>query len=117
MIAKSISRNPRRLKQFINLFRLQAYIANETGLFDPDRNEAPRLTLEQLGKFVAISLWWPALLADFAQEPKILKRLEGWANGDPSPTSVGEGKWLEDQKRKRLFKFGAELDGQGPRNV
>jgi hypothetical protein len=64
MIASALDPNPRRLKQFINLFRLQAYIANELGFFDADQPAGRRVTFEQLDKFVAISLKWPALLAD-----------------------------------------------------
>lgn len=67
MVARTIDRNPRRLKQFINLFRLQAYIVNELGFLDDTRPTEQRITLQQLGKFVVVTLKWPALLADFAE--------------------------------------------------
>ena len=53
MVAPALESNPRRLKQFVNLFRLRAYIAGEIGAFDEVGGRT--LTLPQLGKFVAIS--------------------------------------------------------------
>jgi len=57
MIAPFVDYNPRRIKQFINLFRLRAYIAYETQwLILPEETEySEGLTLEQLGKIVVIS--------------------------------------------------------------
>ncbi|MFM7438527.1 MAG: P-loop NTPase fold protein, partial [Snowella sp.] len=70
MVASAMDYNPRRLKQFVNLFRLRAYIASDTGLFDevydPSNDAVTNspLTLEQLAKFTAISLKWPLLITD-----------------------------------------------------
>ena len=113
MFANTLGRNPRRLKQFLNLFRLQAYIANEIGLFDSYEvgKTRPSLTLEQLGKFVAINLRWPALLAQFAQNPTLLHRLEGFATNnsvaDSTPTE-NEKRWLSEQQLVSLLNFGIE---------
>jgi hypothetical protein len=78
MVAPTFEYNPRRLKQFINAFRLKTFIASRTGLFgqpaDPARHN--RLTTQQLGKFVAISLRWPLLLADLDVERDLLSRLQ-----------------------------------------
>lgn len=109
MFANTLGRNPRRMIQFLNLFRLQAYIANEIGLFDANpRQNLSALTLEQLGKFVAIALRWPALLAHFAEEPKLLERLEGFATNnalsDPSPTER-ESRWLSERQLRALLNF------------
>jgi hypothetical protein len=53
--------NPRNVKQFVNTFRLQAFIANETGLFGSSRvtRTGRPLTIPQLGKFVALCMRWP----------------------------------------------------------
>ncbi len=82
MVASAMDYNPRRLKQFANLFRLRAYIASDTGLFDEIYDtsnnavmNAP-LTLEQLGKFTAISLKWPLLINDLENYPNLLVNLE-----------------------------------------
>ena len=85
MVASAMDYNPRRLKQFANLFRLRAYIASDTGLFDEIYDtsnnavtNAP-LTLEQLGKFTAISLKWPLLINDLENYPNLLVRLEHYS--------------------------------------
>lgn len=117
MFADTLGRNPRRMIQFLNLFRLQAYIANEIGLFDanPGENLSP-LTLEQLGKFVAIALRWPILLAHFAEEPKLLERLEAFASNnalpDPNPTER-EGRWLRERHLRTLLSFGIRERTEG----
>jgi hypothetical protein len=67
-VAPVLGNNPRRLKQFVNLFRLRTFIAAETGLFDGERG----LTLQQLGKFVALNLRWPLLLLDLERYPGLL---------------------------------------------
>ena len=85
MVASAMDYNPRRLKQFANLFRLRAYIASDTGLFDkvydPSNDAVTNspLTLEQLGKFTAISLKWPLLINDLENYPNLLVRLEHYS--------------------------------------
>lgn len=78
MVGPALDNNPRRLKQFINLFRLRAFIANETGLFDvsEDSTSNESLTLEQLGKFVAIYLKWPLLIRDLEKNRTLLTELQ-----------------------------------------
>ena len=53
--APYLDKNPRRVKQFINVFRLQAYLAASVGLLDYERPqsgapacESGAITLEQL---------------------------------------------------------------------
>ena len=81
MVAPALEYNPRRLKQFLNLFRLRAVLASQTGLFGPpsDRKLYGPLTLEQLGKLVAIILRWPLLLVDLEDKPGLLASLQQYA--------------------------------------
>jgi hypothetical protein len=77
LVAPALEWNPRRIKQFMNDFRLQAYIASDLGLLDlVATNEMTAgtaiITLEQLGKFVAITLAWPDLVMDLAGFPAML---------------------------------------------
>jgi hypothetical protein len=82
MVAPVVDWNPRRIKQFINGFRLHAYVASDLGLLDVvDSNttadfypakDSVRLTLEQLGKFIAITITWPDLIMDLAAYPATL---------------------------------------------
>ncbi|PHM10873.1 GUN4 domain-containing protein [Nostoc sp. 'Peltigera malacea cyanobiont' DB3992] len=82
MVAPALDYNPRRLKQFINLFRLKTYIASNTGLFDEIVEESEDasinqiLTLEQLGKFTAINVKWPRLLVDLDVDRQLLRNLQ-----------------------------------------
>jgi KAP family P-loop domain/TIR domain/Clp amino terminal domain, pathogenicity island component len=109
MYAKTLGTNPRRLKQFMNLFRLQAYIANEIGLFDRGQGGTPAITLEQLGKIVAISLKWPALLADFAQTPEFLGKLEELATSGTTDEATGTLKtWLSEPRMRGFLNYGIE---------
>lgn len=74
-VASTLDNNPRRIKQFINMFRLRAFIASETGLLGTP--ESPRVfTLQQIGKFVALWLRWPMLLDDLKNDPDLLAKLE-----------------------------------------
>jgi hypothetical protein len=84
-LAPAFDYNPRKLKQFLNLFRLKAFIAFRTGLFSGES----ALTLEQLGKFVTISLRWPLLFSDVAENPNLLAQLERIAIAR-SPTNESE---------------------------
>lgn len=74
LLAPSLDFNMRRLKQFLNAFRLSIYIANNTGLFDSDAPDA--LSLSQLGKFVALGLRWPELLDDLETQRGLIAELE-----------------------------------------
>jgi hypothetical protein len=86
MVASALEYNPRRIKQFINLFRLKVFIGSHTGLFDEVINldEAdvaeqpatdPPITLEQLGKFTALCLKYPLLQRDIERDEHLLANL------------------------------------------
>ena len=84
MVAPALDYNPRRIKQFINVFRLKACIAYMTGLFFEEKNSEQEiinnhLTLQQLGKFTAISLRWPLLLLDLETDRQLLHKLQDFA--------------------------------------
>ncbi|TRT77228.1 MAG: serine/threonine-protein kinase pkn1, partial [Microcystis flos-aquae Ma_QC_C_20070823_S18] len=115
MVAPALDYNPRRIKHFINVFRLKVYIANETGLFFEERDEDnnllyPSLTFEQLGKFTAISLKWPLLLSDLENDKQILAKLEKIARGWLSPENEEESirYWGSYSKLKDLMAYGHE---------
>jgi len=77
LVASALDWNPRRIKQFMNDFRLQAYIASDLGLLDLVETDeevaaSAKITLEQLGKFVAMTLTWPDLVMDLIGFPGLL---------------------------------------------
>ena len=73
--------NPRRVKQFINVFRLRVAIAITTRVLAPDEGVATHSTtsggisLEQLGLFTAILLRWPQMISDLVVDPSLISRL------------------------------------------
>ena len=78
MVAPALDYNPRRIKQFINCFRLGAIVASRTGLFGSSRDpkKYTPFTPEQLGKLIAIYLRYPILLKDASADHELLARLE-----------------------------------------
>ena len=111
MVAPALGYNPRRLKQFINMFRLKALIAAETGLFGVPTLSSGRksITLQQLGKFVAIGLRWPRLLADLEEDHTLLTVLQGWSVGRPIEIPVSRAHhWTEFAELKALLSYGCD---------
>ena len=102
--AAALEYNPRRLKQFVNVFRLRAYIASKTGLFVPDE-DSRCLTLEQLGKFTAATLRWPQLAFDLAQDPTLLQRM--LAEPKSSDDWI-QDYWRENGSLQKLLSYGVE---------
>jgi len=62
--------NPRKIKRFINIFRLQALIANRRGLL-----ERREIRLDLLAKLVIIATRWPDLIAAMMGDPGFVNRL------------------------------------------
>ena len=107
MVASALDNNPRRLKQFINLFRLRAFIAAEFEVLGVDEKNLSRgnVTLWQLGKFVAISLNWPILLAGLSNSPRSLGELQKIALKELDAASVPTlGHWSRDNKLMELLR-------------
>lgn len=101
-VAPALDHNPRRLKQFLNLFRFRTFVAAETGLFEPADGRPP-LTLRQLGKFVALTIQWPALVDRLDDEPDLLRALETQARSGVIPSP-----WLRDHRLVQLLRLGGD---------
>ena len=69
--AQHLRYNPRKIKQFINLFRLRALIANRRGLLD-----SKAIDLSLLAKWVIIRTRWPDLIKAAENNPKFIDNLE-----------------------------------------
>jgi hypothetical protein len=117
MVAPVLDYNPRRIKQFVNLFRLKAYIANQVGLLD-EQLGPPLLTLEQLAKFVAAVLVWPGLLSTLDERPSLLERLEGRADGKLEQKDLDyiETCWWEEPRLQSLLRYGLTDESGQPRS-
>ena len=108
MVAPALDYNPRRIKQFINVFRLKVCIADMTGLFFEEKNNEQEiinnhLTLQQLGKFTAISLRWPLLLLDLEIDSQLLHKLQDFALYPHSTISSPEE--LEELERDKNVRY------------
>ncbi len=85
MVALFLDYNPRRLKQYINVLKLRIYITYYSiGVTFNDRNS---LTIEQLGKFVAITLKYPRLLLRLEDDNELLGKLEKYACSQSSSSN------------------------------
>lgn len=97
--------NPRRIKQFINTFRLSLYIASDLGLFDKAGRRGPDATPEQIGKFVALLLRFPDLRFALEQDSTLLGKLQDAALVAPDQR-LGAYHWLDKPGTVELLAFG-----------
>lgn len=105
MVRHVFRNNPRRLKIFLNSFRLSVYLASSQGLLDIDRRSRRQVaTLEQLGKFIALTMKFPELLDVLAKNTAALADYEkaflssaGW------PSEVPQ--WLNKDGVAELFRY------------
>lgn len=112
MAAQFLDFNPRRVKQFTNLFRLRAYIAWETNLLilPGYMEDTTGLTLEQLGKIIVISLRWPFFLESLDQDKELLKQLTDYAQSkemnENSLTKDVAKHYAKNTQLMNLIRFG-----------
>ncbi len=116
MVAPFFDYNPRRIKQFLNLFRLKVYIAYLTGLFDRIEDGEGNivqeaLTVPQLAKFTAISLKHPLFLLDLKSDLNLLQRIHYSCEIFPKDVETHElpKESLYSQKWKRNYPKLTEL--------
>jgi len=114
--APALGNNPRRIKQFINIFRLRVLIAFETGLFIApiDTPLFERLTLQKLAKFVAIELRWPLLLVHLDHEPHLISSLENVALNmplSPAEKTFRVNYWSRKPELMMLLRAGFDAKG------
>jgi len=77
MVAPFFDNNPRRLKNYINALRLKRYIYYYT--IGVEWAERGKITQQQLGKFVAITIKHPRLLYELGNNDTLLDQLENYA--------------------------------------
>jgi len=108
MVFPVVQGNPRRLKHFVNTFRLWLYIAHRTGLCDDiPSEEVTGIEPEQLAKYLAIVLRWPDLVSELEGSPDMLDRLDASSRGTKGagPKSRDEGRWFEDRQLLALLRY------------
>ncbi len=97
LVADYFENNPRLLKQFINAYRLKCHIAFRTGLLiQPDP-----ITIEQIGKFVAMITLWPSMIDKLITYPDTIKEtLKDLPGGQ-----VYHANALELRRNERFLKY------------
>lgn len=108
IVAPVFDYNPRRIKMFMNLFRLRTMLATEANLFS-----SGDLTVEQLAKFVTISLEWPSLTARIG-EANILWELNRYEPDDDEPPAV-IADWTDEEQQKLMTLLSEKDDKPGYR--
>jgi formylglycine-generating enzyme required for sulfatase activity len=112
MIAPALDRNPRRMKQFFNLFRFQRTIGYGTDLFSYDLGTDPKImwNCRKLAKFVAISMKWPSLVSALGSNSKLLDQLQEYVlkAGNENTEDKNLEKWVKDERLISLLRYGCE---------
>jgi hypothetical protein len=76
-VREILGHNPRRIKAFLNRFRLSLYIASSQGLLDKDpKTGKAEVTPETLGKFIALTSAYPDILAESLANDDFFRDLE-----------------------------------------
>jgi len=106
LVAPVLGFNPRRIKQFLNLFRFRYFVARKT---EPT-SQNDEWTLPQLGKLVALELHWPALLDALLAQPGAVTQLCELATG--MPLQEGPLKAVLREESVLLAFLNARADGR-----
>ncbi len=104
LVAPALGNNPRRIKQFINSFRLRAFLAYHTGLLAGRESHPDKVTFYQLGKLVVLSLRWPLLLAELHERPNLLRKLEAAATDPTYLPGDSEKRWTNQPRLMALLR-------------
>jgi hypothetical protein len=107
MVREILDHSPRRIKNFLNSFRLSLYIASAQGLLDIDRTTGKaEVTPESLGKFLALTTRYPELMAISIEEPDFFGKLELLLNLGVSEDQERFNAWLLKPGVRRLLIHG-----------
>jgi hypothetical protein len=107
MVREVLEYSPRRIKTFLNAFRLALYIASAQGLLDIDsRTGEAEITPERLGKFLVLTSRYPELQLILDRDPVFLRRVEQLAlEGKPAEGDLA-GLWLKRPGVRQLMSIG-----------
>jgi hypothetical protein len=89
--------NPRKVKRFINLFKLQALIANRRGLVDDGT-----IRFDHLGKWVIVSTRWPTIVEAVISDPGFVHRLIQAHDTEEKLRAVEDDTARDKARRSRL---------------
>lgn len=91
--------NPRTLKRFDNLFRLQLHVTNNT---PGARIKFHYEELEAMARWVALRFRWPDLARLIDKDPSLLENLDQAVNAGHTPSDKIK-KWIDDDNLRGLL--------------
>ena len=107
MVRGFLEHSPRRIKNFLNSFRLSLYIASAQGLLDVDRETGEsEVTPERLGKFLALTTRYPELIATAVENGKLFDDLEFSLIWNDVPKDEQAKEWLNRPGVRGLLGYG-----------
>jgi hypothetical protein len=108
MVRDILDHSPRRIKNFLNSFRLSLYIASAQGLMDIDHETGKaEVTPENLGKFLALTTRYPELLAISIEDRNFFRGLEFQLFSDGNGSMGSLNPWLQKAGVRKLLAHGA----------
>ena len=106
MVREVLEYSPRRIKTFLNAFRLALYIASAQGLLDVDSmTEEAEVTPERLGKFLVLTSRYPEIRLTLDKDSAFLQEIEEMALGQKPEIGSVVG-WLGKPGVRKLMSFG-----------
>jgi hypothetical protein len=96
-MAPYLNYNPRRIKRFINIFRLQALIAYHRGLLETS------ISYDNLARWVVISMRWPEFLDAVIRDSRVISQIRLDIASLLEKTGKPRVDFLEDIKGKNVY--------------
>jgi hypothetical protein len=111
-VSKTMDFNPRKLKQFLNVFRLHRFIAYHTGRLKGFSSDSPKaVSVQQLAVFVATILRWPGIIPELRKHSGLIQWLYCLSNGINTDLTnderTAQTRWGMKSGVEELFKLGS----------
>jgi hypothetical protein len=104
MVREILGYNPRRIKVFLNQYRLWLYVASSQGLLDFDRGTGKaEVTPEQLGKFLAVTVCYPDVLKASLGDETFFQEIEEYIGFGESSRKEYFDAWLSKPGLRNLL--------------
>lgn len=115
MVTPFFEYNPRQIKKFGNVYRLQSILSSQESILinNPEEEQGSKegITLQQLAKFVAISVQHPRLASLLQANPQSIQELEAYAiksESDLSDVPPQLRTWATNQPLLELLRYQAD---------
>jgi hypothetical protein len=86
-MARFLNNNPRRIKRFINLYRLQALVVHRRGVLNSS------ISLNELARWTIINMRWPEFVTAAMQTPQIVSNFNDYI------ATIGKSELLTEKQK------------------